>query len=184
VNLLYPKFPLNRWPVMLGIAGLGAVIAGLYGIVHDQITYTISPVYFTRLKFKQFHYADFGLPLRVFVGEIGFLATWWVGLVAGWVLARVTAPHAEPRRVLALSLRGFAIIIGFAVAGAAITFAYDVLRTPDPESSRFAKFAHRIGVNDIPAFTRVACIHNASYLAGFLGVITAGILSSRKVRSV
>ena len=74
---------------MLGYAGLGAVLAGLYGILHDEITYTISPEYFTRLKFYQFDYADFGLPPRVLVAEIGFLATWWVGFFAAWFLARL-----------------------------------------------------------------------------------------------
>ena len=60
---------------MFGFAVTGALIAGAYGILHDQITYTISPEYFTKLKFEQFHYANFGLPRRVFVGEVGFLAT-------------------------------------------------------------------------------------------------------------
>jgi hypothetical protein len=75
VNLIYPRFPLNRWPAMLGVAAIGALIAGSYGIVHDQITYTISPEYFTRLKFEQFKWANRGWPTRAFVGEIGFLAS-------------------------------------------------------------------------------------------------------------
>ena len=50
---------------MLGYAVVGALIAGVYGVFHDQITYSISPEYFTRLKFLQFHYADFGFPARV-----------------------------------------------------------------------------------------------------------------------
>ena len=80
---------------MIGIAGIGALIAGLYGIVHDQVTFTLSADYFYRLKFVQFRFADFGLPVRVFVGIIGFLATWWVGLIAGWLLARVTPGQAS-----------------------------------------------------------------------------------------
>jgi hypothetical protein len=30
------------------------IIAGLYGIIHDQITYSISPEYFTKFKYRQF----------------------------------------------------------------------------------------------------------------------------------
>src|ERR1043166_5997270 len=59
---------------MLGYALLGALLAGTYGVVHDQVTYSISAEYFTRLKFSQFQRADFGFPPRVFVAEIGFLA--------------------------------------------------------------------------------------------------------------
>jgi len=61
---------------MVGYSLVGAVMASVYGVMHDQFTYSISPEYFTRLKFLQFQYADFGLPARFFVAEIGFLATW------------------------------------------------------------------------------------------------------------
>jgi hypothetical protein len=74
------------------VAIIGGLIAGAYGIVHDQVTYTIAPEYFTKLKFHQFHYADFGLGNRIFAATIGFLATWWVGAIAAWLLARRLNP--------------------------------------------------------------------------------------------
>jgi len=43
MNFLYPKFPANRLWAMVRIALLGAAIAGLYGALHDQISYSISP---------------------------------------------------------------------------------------------------------------------------------------------
>ena len=55
VNILYPKLRPSLLLPMLGYAVMGALIAGLYGVVHDQITYSMSPEYFTRLKFFQFH---------------------------------------------------------------------------------------------------------------------------------
>ena len=64
MNILYPKIRLAQLPTMLGYAALGGLLAGLYGVVHDQVTYSISQEYFTRFKFLQFHYADFGLPPR------------------------------------------------------------------------------------------------------------------------
>ncbi len=30
------------------------LLSGLYGIIHDQISYTVSPEYFTKFKFQQF----------------------------------------------------------------------------------------------------------------------------------
>ncbi len=94
-NFLYPAvgWQDTRKALLLALAGMG--IAGIFGILHDQITYTISPEYFTRMKFDQFSYADFGYPPRIFVAEIGFLATWWVGLIAAWFLARVALPKFE-----------------------------------------------------------------------------------------
>ena len=92
MNLLYPVLPLRLLPRMLGIAVAGALIAGTYGALHDQVTYSLSEAYFTKLKFHQFHYANFGLPARGFVAVVGFLATWWVGVAAGWVLGRIAVP--------------------------------------------------------------------------------------------
>ena len=120
MNILFPRIPRSRWPAMIGITFLGASVAGLYGIVHDQVTFSISQEYFTRLKFTQFRWANIGLPTRIFVAEIGFLATWWVGLIAGWVLARTSAEAVEPRVMLRLSVRGFALVIGCALAAAVI----------------------------------------------------------------
>ena len=36
------------------LALTGAVLTGLFGILHDQITYTISPEYFTRINSTSF----------------------------------------------------------------------------------------------------------------------------------
>jgi hypothetical protein len=76
------------------VCGVGSLLAGFYGILHDQVTYSISNEYFTRLKFPQFHYANFGLSHRVFVAEIGFLATWL--LTAAPV---AFAKHGTPPRI-------------------------------------------------------------------------------------
>ena len=42
------------------IAVSASVIAGIYGIIHDQITYTVSPEYYMRFKFLQFNLANEG----------------------------------------------------------------------------------------------------------------------------
>src|SRR5690349_25031334 len=110
MNLLIPRFRLAWLPAMLGYSVLGALLAGCYGIVHDQITYSISEEYFTRLKVIQFRYADFGFPPRVLVAEIGFLATWWVGFIAALWLARVAVGRCESALVRRAILRGFAVV--------------------------------------------------------------------------
>lgn len=63
------------------------LVAGIYGIIHDQITYSISNDYFTLFKFQQFGISKSPLNIRAKVAIIGFLATWWVGLFLGIVYA-------------------------------------------------------------------------------------------------
>jgi hypothetical protein len=156
---------------MLGYAVVGALLAGLYGILHDQVTYSISHEYFTRLKFSQFHYADFGLPPRAFVAEIGFLATWWVGFVAAWFIARITVPASLGVAAFRYSMRGFLIIFAFAFAAAFVGYGLSLFHGPD--YSAWEDLAGTLGIVDLPSFVRVAYIHNASYLGGLLGLVAA-----------
>jgi len=179
--LLYPKFRLSLLPAMLGYALLGAMIAGIYGVLHDQITYSISPEYFTRLKFVQFGYADFGLPRRFLVAEIGFLATWWVGLIAGWFLARIAVPNCPPTQARSHIWQGFGIILVCGFAGSLCGWSFGLLRGPNADYSGWHGFAVAHGVLDLPSFVRVAYIHNASYLGGLIGLVVA-LIRIRKLR--
>jgi len=173
MDIFYPKIPLAQLPAMIGYAGAGAVLAGLYGIVHDEITYSISPEYFTRLKFFQFDYADFGLPPRLFVAEIGVLATWWVGFFAAWFLARITVPAFPPRVALRHTMRGFAVVFLFGLGAAIVGFVLGVVPGFRSDDAAWKDLALALGVSDLPAFVRVAYIHNASYLGGLIGLIVA-----------
>jgi len=181
-NFLIPKFPVSQMPAMLGYAALGALVAGLYGVVHDEITYSISPEYFTRLKFLQFHYADFGFSPRVFVAEIGFLATWWVGFIVGWFLARVAVPSFPPAKVRLHCFGGFAIIVACAFAASVMGSGLGLLRGPTADLSAWQGFVSANGVVDLPRFVRVAYIHNASYLGGLIGLVVALIRLRRLKR--
>lgn len=180
MNIFYPRIRGSWLPTMLGYAVLGALLAGGYGIVHDQITYTISPEYFTRLKFRQFHYADFGLPPRIFVAEIGFLATWWVGFIAGWFVGRTTVPAFPPAMAFRHSWRGFLIILACAFVASDVGYILG-LRGSAGDLSAWQDFAIGRGILDLPGFVRVAYIHNASYLGGLIGLIIA-ILHLRRLR--
>ncbi|MES2922418.1 MAG: hypothetical protein V4819_12770 [Verrucomicrobiota bacterium] len=164
-----------RKATLLALAG--ALIAGCFGILHDQITYTIAPEYFTRMKFDQFRAADFGFPRRVFVAEIGFLATWWVGLIAAWFLARIALPKFKSpgKRVM----RAMAIIVGITVMfGISGFFIGPSLFGNRPE---WREALDSMGVTDTTAFNRVAAIHLGSYAGAFLGWIAMMVFLGTRV---
>ena len=159
-----------------GLALAGAIIAGCFGIIHDQITYTISPEYFTRMKFDQFRWADLGFPKRVFVAEIGFLATWWVGLVATWFLARLALPtFKSPRtRVLQAVAKISAITTLFSVAGYLIGPWFFGDRPGWHEGLQ------EMGVGNPRAFHQVAGVHLASYIGAVIGWILMMVVFFKK----
>ncbi len=170
-NIIFPSFQLKLLPSMLGIALLGGVIASIYGIIHDQITYSISQEYFTKLKFIQFHRANFGFPVRIFVSEIGILATWWVGVFSGWFLARIALPAWPLKVAFRRVLSGFLIIFLCTFFAAAIGSFLGAHHSND--YFYWQEMCLHLGVTNMPAFVHVAYIHNASYLGGAVGLIIA-----------
>ena len=171
LKYLVPQIALRDLPVMLGFAFLGAMIAGSYGIVHDHITFTIGPEYFTKLKFDQFEWANLHQGDRVFVSCIGFLATWWVGLIIGWVLARRLVPNQDRPTVRRKILYGFKIVFVtgfvFSIGG----YLYGLCRGAGADYSDWAFALRRIQIDDLWSFVRVAYIHNAGYLGGLVGLV-------------
>lgn len=76
------KFDVRKILTIFLVAAMASVIAGLYGVINDQITFSISSEYYTKFKFIQFNLAnenniDKIKFLRIFVAIVGFLATWW-----------------------------------------------------------------------------------------------------------
>src|SRR5262245_33686245 len=108
---------------------LAVAAAGAFGAVHDQISYTVSPEYFTRFKFLQFRLLDPAVPERVRTAEVGFLASWWMGLPVGLLTGAVAFIHrgaARMRRALSWSLL---VILGFTLAFALGGLAYGFVET-------------------------------------------------------
>jgi hypothetical protein len=181
MEILFPRIALRRLPAMAGIAIWGAALAGAYGALHDQVSYTISPEYFTKLKFHQFSYANFGWPERVFAAEIGFLASWWVGLIGGWLLARAGLDQLPAARRRTCMVKAFACVAMVAVvlaAGGALVG--DAVCRGDALAG-WKETQQALGIRDLPGFVIVACLHSGSYLGGLVGIIAAVVYVRRCV---
>ena len=175
-RLVIPRMPRKTVLPCFALAGLGALIAGAYGVIHDQITYTLSAEYFTNFKFIQFDYADpryaFGLGNRWFVAVIGFLATWWVGAIAGWSLGRCSVMRDGTMLPIATVLRCFGLmIVSSAVCAAVGYFIGSLAKPPD----------YGVGSWETSmAFDRVGMLHNGSYLGAVAGLVISIILVLRE----
>jgi len=165
-----PRLAWSDLRAMAGWVSSGALVAGSYGVLHDQITFTISPEYFTRMKFDQFRAADFGFPDRIFVAEIGFLATWWVGLLATWFLARAAIARGHRGSLRTIMPRAWALMFGLAgLVGIIGRFVGPSLYG----GSAWVEALDAMGVTDSHAFGQVAGIHVGGYLGALAGWLWA-----------
>ena len=112
MNFFYPKIKRAQLPVMTAITLLGGLFGGIYGLLHDLVTYSISSEYFTRMKFGQFSHVDIGLRPDLFAAQIGFIAAGAVGLAAGWFVARASVACWPAREALRKSNAAGALAVG------------------------------------------------------------------------
>jgi hypothetical protein len=179
MNLLYPRIRKGSFRSLLKTAAIGALIAGAYGMMHDQITYAISPEYFTRFKFEQFSYADLGLGEHVFVLAIGFLATWWVGFFAGWFLWRLGVDREGNPPVPGNIIRRFSWIIASGFVCGVAGYFYGRHKVSSDALDAWLPYTESIGVEDPAAFVTVGQIHNFGYLGAAIGLVIAGVAVRR-----
>lgn len=182
MDILYPTIKRGRLPAMIGVSLLGAILAGIYGALHDQLSYSISEEYFTKVKFHQFSYADFGLHPRIFAAEVGFLASAGTGMIVAWFLARLglTEIPEPPRR--ACTIAAFSIVFLTAIIVGTGGLLVGILRTSGGDLQAWEVWQRALELTNLRGFVIVAHLHDASYLGGVLGLMAAGFYVRKKVK--
>lgn len=150
--------------VCLGLVLVATIAAGIYGALHNQISYSVAPEYFTAFKFEQFD-IDPDLPDRLGAAVVGWHASWWMGFLIGGLLGPVGLVIRGRGRYAVVVLQALGLVVATALAVGLGGLLYGVL-TLQAES-----LPPREGVHDIVAFWRAGTMHNMSYLGGGVGII-------------
>lgn len=171
MNLLYPKLSLQTWKQFATMILTGCIVAGCYGMLHDEITYTLAPEYFTKLKFDQFHLTKLSWPPRLAVAVVGFLASWWVGLIGGWILTRIILSRASAHEAWRYYLHALAILLGITLLAGIIGLSLATFSSGN--DAQWIEACNGLGVPNASAFRQVAFIHLGSYVGAGIGLIVA-----------
>lgn len=166
--------------VFLFLLSIAALAAGLFGAVHNQVSFAVGPSYFFDLKFDQFAIKSEN---RNTTGAaiVGWYASWWMGLVAGVPAFSVGLFWIKkPRAILRLGLRAIFVVVmltslaafsGFVIGWLWIdTRVTDYVPVPDNVSAPIQ-------------FLRAATMHEASYLGGIFGSLIALWIMIKAARS-
>jgi hypothetical protein len=165
----------KKFLVYLVLIVAACVLAGLFGIVHDQITYSVSPEYYTKFKFIQFHLLDSPLPERLRAVIAGFLASWWMGIPIGLLVGAVGFIHRGPQRMLVVSLRSFVLVVVFTLLDGLIGLGYVFFQTSSIDLASYRGWFIPPNVIDLRRYLCVGYMHNASYIGGALSIVAAWI---------
>jgi hypothetical protein len=166
---------MKKFLVFLFLLLLAVVVSGFYGIFHDQISYTVSPEYFTKFKFDQFGLTGMNLPDRARVSIVGFLASWWMGIPIGLLVGGSGLIHSEHRQMLKVSLMAFGLVVVITFLSGMCGLLYGYMQTRTIELSDYQGWFIPDNLTGLRRFLCVGYMHNASYLGGVLSIFVACI---------
>ncbi|MDI1255552.1 MAG: hypothetical protein PSV16_05580 [Flavobacterium sp.] len=162
---------------------ISILVAAIYGAIHDQITYSIAPEYFTVFKFDQFGFMDWGFNNpRLTVALIGILATWWMGLLIGVFQALVGLTHKDYKQMFRYVMHSIFITLGVTALFGLIGFIAGKIDTTD-----YTTCCGQYIIKDGKSFMIVGSIHNYGYLGGEIGAlvgITYQLIMRRKAKNI
>ena len=180
---------MKKFLTLLLILFISPLIGGLYGILHDQLTYTISPEYYTKFKFYQFGLMDIGNEAifpnpRLEVSAVGFMATWWMGIPIGLILGLVGLIHSNWKVMFKVTMKAILITVVVAFLTGLIGLAYGHFFLSKQPKEEFANWYLPDNLIDLKSFIKVGSMHNFSYLGGLTGLIAGLVYSIRQKRKL
>lgn len=152
---------------------LSMIAAGVFGAIHDQISYTVSHEYFTKFKFLQFRLLDPNVPERFRAAEVGFLASWWMGIPLGVLTGAAGFIQKSPGEMLRALLWSLVVIVGFTLAFALCGLLYGYFQTTQFNLAAYQGWFIPKDLEQPRNFLCAGYMHNAAYFGGLLAVPVA-----------
>ncbi|MEN8928659.1 MAG: hypothetical protein ABF242_00960 [Flavobacteriales bacterium] len=169
------------------------LIAGIFGIAHDQVTYSISPEYYIHFKFHQFQISEFlTTPPRLGVSLVGFLATWWTGLIIGGIIGLLGITQENFSSLMKVKFKSLIYVFLVTITFSVIGYFVGVIKASGMKDWPISYLNDGSDISldyqiektiDIANFIKVEMIHNFSYLGGLAGLILGVFYYVRKSKS-
>jgi hypothetical protein len=156
---------------------LAICAAGLFGAVHDQISYTVSHEYFTRFKFPQFGLLDPSVPERVRAAVVGVLASWWMGIPVGLLCGAAGFIQRSASAMLRALLWTLPVVMGFTLLFALGGLVYGYFQTSALDLANYSGWFIPPGLEQPRRFLCAGYMHNSAYIGGALGIPVAWLFN-------
>jgi hypothetical protein len=168
---------IRKIAILVCFVFLAVLAAGLFGMIHDQISYTVSDEYFTKFKFVQFRLLDSAFPGRIRASIVGFRASWWMGIPLGLLCGAAGLIQRSPRLMWEALLWSLLVIVTFTLAVALAGLGFGWMRTQTIDVVNYRGWFIPADVNDLRRFLCAGYMHNAAYLGGALSISVAWLFN-------
>lgn len=164
---------MRRLLILPLLVGFACLLAGVYGMVHNQVSYTIGPDYFHMFKFLQFGLPE-ELQNRTGAAIVGWQASWWMGLVIGIPIAVMSLGIPSATLACRVFFRASLLVVSVTLGLGLVSLAFDPPMDHIPVPAAVA---------DPIGFGRAAMLHDTSYLAGMIGLVVGLVYVGAQVRA-
>ncbi len=164
---------MKRAGIFLLFLPAALLAAGVFGIIHDQISYSVSNEYFTKFKFIQFHLLDPSVPERIRAGEVGFLASWWMGIPLGILCGLAGFIQRSPSLMREALIWSLPVIAVFTLTIALTGLSYGWYRTEMIDIAAYRGWFIPHDVTELRRFLCAGYMHNSAYIGGGLSIPVA-----------
>lgn len=164
---------IKRIGILLLFVPAAVLAAGLFGMIHDQISYTVSDEYFTKFKFLQFRLLDPNVPERIRAAQVGFLASWWMGAPLGLLCGSAGLLQRSPALMGRALLWSLLLVTAFTLTVAVVGLGFGWMRTETLDVVDYRGWFIPPNVQDLRRFLCAGYMHNAAYLGGALSIPVA-----------
>ncbi|MEZ6142261.1 MAG: hypothetical protein R3B84_17010 [Zavarzinella sp.] len=157
------------------LVAIACLAAGTYGALHNQISYTICPEYFTQYKFEQF-LIQTDVPDRIGAALVGWKAAWWMGLFISSVLISVGLLFRQKSTFFRETLLSYFIVAATTLICGIAALIYAFITVDEQSAGQVFRYGNEI-IDDV-GFVRAGTMHNVSYFGGLAGIITVWLRNS------
>lgn len=150
--------------IFIALLLIAPAIAGIYGFIHDQITFAVSEEFFTKLRFLEFDLPD-NWPPSAKAGVIGIANAMKAGIPFGIVLTAIGKIHKKDFHLLNYTIYAYLLTC-------LMSFVFTILALYMPLAPQEVREVATMPADilDPIAFQRVILMNNYGYVGGIIGM--------------